>query len=143
MALSPAWVGALLALVLAVIAVLHVGWAFGRRAPGAAVIPEVNGRPAFIPSRTATLAVALGLAAAAMLALIGGGLVALPLPRALTRGAALLLGLVFVARAIGEFRLVGFFKRVRGTAFATWDTWAWSPLSLLMGGAFLFLALET
>jgi hypothetical protein len=139
-ALSPAWVGTLLAVVLAVLAALHVGWAFGGRAPGAAVIPEVNGKPAFVPSRAATLLVALGLAAAATLALVEGGIVPLPLPPLLARGAALLLGLVFVARAVGEFRLVGFFKRVRGTAFATWDTWAFSPLSLAMGGAFLFLA---
>lgn len=139
MALSFA-VGTALAVVLGILAALHVGWAFGRRAPGAAVIPEVDGKPAFVPSRTATLVVAAGLVAAAVLALAEGGLVALPLPRVVARGAALLLGLVFVARAVGEFRLVGFFKRVRGTAFATWDTWAFSPLSLAMGGAFLFLA---
>jgi hypothetical protein len=31
-----------------------------------------------------------------------------------------------------EFRLVGFFKRVRGTAFARWDTAFFSPLCLAL-----------
>jgi hypothetical protein len=49
-------------------------------------------------------------------------------------------GSVFVLRAIGEFRLVGFFKSVRGTPFAHWDTWLYSPLSLLIGLGALWLA---
>jgi hypothetical protein len=50
------------------------------------------------------------------------------------------LGAVFVLRAIGERKLVGFFKRVRGTAFARWDTWLFSPLCLALGVSVLWLA---
>ena len=35
---------------------------------------------------------------------------------------------MFAARAIGERRYVGFFKRVRTTEFAWWDTRVYSPL---------------
>jgi hypothetical protein len=45
------------------------------------------------------------------------------------------LAALFGARAIGERRYVGFFKRVRGTAFAWWDTRVFSPLSI---GGLLF-----
>ena len=37
-----------------------------------------------------------------------------------------------LGRAIGEFRYVGFFKRVRGSRFAKLDTVVYSPLCLLL-----------
>jgi hypothetical protein len=43
---------------------------------------------------------------------------------------ALALGLA--ARAVGEFKYVGFFKRVRGSKFARLDTLVYSPLCLLL-----------
>jgi hypothetical protein len=48
--------------------------------------------------------------------------------------------MAFLLRAVGEFRLVGLFKRIRGTAFARWDTWLFSPLCLLIALAFFFVA---
>jgi hypothetical protein len=35
-------------------------------------------------------------------------------------------------RAIGDFHLIGFFKRVRGTRFASLDTAVYSPLCLAL-----------
>ena len=37
-----------------------------------------------------------------------------------------------LARAIGEFRLVGFFKTVKGSLFARMDTLFFSPLCVLL-----------
>jgi hypothetical protein len=65
----------------------------------------------------------------------------LGLPSRLVRGATALLAALFLLRSVGEFRLVGFFKRVRGTDFAWWDTRLYSPLCLAMGVAFLAVAL--
>jgi Protein of unknown function (DUF3995) len=42
------------------------------------------------------------------------------------------LSLVFLLRAIGNLRSFGFFKTVKGTPFAQWDTWLYSPLCVLM-----------
>jgi hypothetical protein len=50
------------------------------------------------------------------------------------------LALIFSARAIGEFRLVGFFKRVHGSAFARLDSLVFSPLCLLLAVAIFILA---
>jgi catechol 2,3-dioxygenase-like lactoylglutathione lyase family enzyme len=47
---------------------------------------------------------------------------------------------VFLLRAVGDFRLVGFFKRVRGTPFARWDTRLFSPLCVALGLASLWVA---
>jgi hypothetical protein len=48
---------------------------------------------------------------------------------------------VFAAflRSVGDFRLVGFFKRVRGTRFARYDSLLFSPLSLALGVPTLWL----
>lgn len=138
--------GVVVAGALGALALLHVFWAVGGRTPGAAVIPEVEGRPSFRPGPGATLAVAAALVCAAALVLRqsraarGPGLE----PRATGHTAVLwltrLVGLVFVARAIGDFRLVGFFKSVRDTRFAAWDTWLYAPLCLALGVAVLAIA---
>jgi len=133
-------IAALLAVVLASLAALHVYWACGGQLASGAVLPHVEGRPLFTPSRAATIAVAVGLAAAASLALMAGHLLASPLPAPLVRWAAVALGVVFLARAVGDFRVAGYFKRVRDTTFAVWDTWLYSPLCVLIGVGFLVIA---
>ena len=57
--------GALVLLFL-LLASLHIYWALGGRWGAKATIPEVDGIPAFRPSRTATLGVAVLLTTAAM-----------------------------------------------------------------------------
>jgi hypothetical protein len=52
-------------------------------------------------------------------------------PRILT-GLSFALAAGLLARAIGEFRYVGFFKQVRGSRFATLDTLVYSPVCLLL-----------
>ena len=62
------------------------------------------------------------------------------IPTKLTTLACLVLGAVFVLRAIGEFRTLGFFKTITGTDFAFWDTWLYTPLCLMIGLGALWLA---
>ncbi len=133
-------IASLLAAVLGFLSALHVYWAFGGRGVSVSAVPHVDGRPVFSPSRAMTLLVAACLAAAAVVALAQGEVLSLPVPPAVSRVAALAIGAVFLLRAIGEFRLVGFFKRVRGTPFATWDSWLVSPLCVLIGTGFLAIA---
>jgi hypothetical protein len=129
-----------LAAVLAFLSALHIYWAFGGRWGWGAAIPQIDGRPAYTPSRFATLLVALGLAAAAALPLVRTGALAFPVPSWLAQWSAVLLALVFFIRAVGDFRLIGFFKRVRGTHFAFWDTRLFSPLCLLLAAGFVRVA---
>lgn len=130
-----------LATVLLALSVLHVYWAVGDRGLSTSVVPHVEGRPAFAPTRRATIVVAGGLAGAALVALVCGRIVPPPVAWLPWRPAGIGLGLVFLARAVGDFRLAGFFKRVRGTSFARWDTWLYSPLCVAMGVAFLGITL--
>lgn len=127
-----------LAVVFSLLALLHFYWAAGGRAGWQGGVPEVDGRPAFTPSTAATVAVAVALLLCAALVAGAGGLAPLPLPAVLTRWLSFALALVLLARAIGDFRLVGFFKRVRGSRFARLDSTFYSPLCLgLAAGVFL------
>lgn len=114
----------------AALGVLHIYWLLGGRFGLAAALPEVEGRPAFLPSKGATLVVGAGLFACAGLVAALAGWATLPLRAGLLDLAGCALALVFLARAIGDFRLVGFFKRVRGTRFAALDSCLYSPLCL-------------
>ena len=129
-----------LALVLASLSGLHIYWALGGEWAMSVVIPDIDGQRSFTPSRFATVLVAIGLAAAGVVPLVRTGVLQFPAPSWLSQSAAGLLAVIFFVRAVGDFRLVGFFKRVRGTAFARWDTFLFSPLCLLLAIGFVRLA---
>jgi len=125
--------GAVLAVTLLVlIAALHVYWALGGRAGNSAALPERNGVQIIQPGPLATLSVAIALLIAAGIVAIEAGL--------LFRGEfqpavfilCVLLAVVFLARAVGDFRYVGFFKKNLGSRFAYLDTWVFSPLCVLL-----------
>jgi hypothetical protein len=130
----------ILASVLLFLSGLHVYWAAGGSWGKQIAIPEIKGQPAFMPSRISTTAVAVALAGAASVAILRGFFLFSSFPGSPAHWATIAIGFVFFIRAVGEFRLVGLFKRVRGTAFATWDTWLFSPLCLLIAFAFFFIA---
>jgi hypothetical protein len=114
------------------LSLVHVYWLLGGTAGQLAAIPEFDGKPVFQPSAVATLVVALILALCAILVAATGGLLKLPLPDSLCIWLTRVLALGLLLRAVGDFRLVGFFKRVRHTRFAQLDTAVYSPLCLAM-----------
>jgi len=133
-------IATLVALILGALALLHVYWGILGVSGRFVALPEVDGKPTFQPSRLSCFAVASALTIAALLVVWRSGLVPSPLPGwAATVGTAGA-GAVFVLRAIGDFRLVGFFKRVRDTPFAVWDTRLFTPLSLALGLSSLWIA---
>lgn len=138
--------GALIGGVFALLAALHFYWAAGGRWSSISVLPQKpggSGEPVFTPTTAATLGVALALSAASALVAMRSGLVpgaGIPLPY-LTVGTCTLSG-VFMLRAIGDFRLVGFFKRVKGTPFARADSALFSPLCLLLASGCACIALS-
>jgi hypothetical protein len=125
--------GFLTAGVFASLALLHVYWAAGGTWGHAAAVPTGGGGARlFNPSRASTLAVAAGLLLAALVVLGRLGVRAAPLPGWVFVWGGWLIALLFLARAVGEFRYVGLFKSVRGTNFADWDTWLFTPLCLFI-----------
>ena len=49
---------------------------------------------------------------------------------------------IFILRAIGDFRYVGFFKSVKQSAFARADSRYYSPLCLLIGVLGIMIELQ-
>jgi TolB protein len=122
---------------------LHVYWALGGGRGKLSAVPEISGRPAFRPSASATISVAVALFAAAFIVAASAGWVHIPISKRVLSVPMFGMAFVFFARAVGEFRLIGFFKRVRGTAFARRDSFLYSPLCLLLAAAVFILALAS
>jgi Protein of unknown function (DUF3995) len=123
--------GTVAILILLLLAGVHVYWAADGKAGKGAAVPSANGRPVIKPSALSTMMVAVGLCAiAAVLALRTGwlGLPELPRDGSIVKIATWLIAAAFALRAIGDFRYVGFFKRIRDSRFARLDTIAYSPL---------------
>ena len=102
-----------------------------RPSPGGGAVPSVEGQPLFVPSTGATMAVGVVLLLFAALVAATGRLVEVGASPRLLSWLSLALAFGLLARAIGEFKYVGFFKRIRGTRFAQLDTWLYSPLGLV------------
>lgn len=114
------------------LSLIHVYWLFGGRVGRFAAIPEVDGQPLFQPSALATLVVAIGLVLCALVIAGTAEMLTLPLAQTVLTLMTRTLAMLFLLRAIGDFRLVGFFKRVRHTRFARLDTAVYSPLCLVL-----------
>ena len=128
----------LLAVIFAILSLLHFFWAAGGRFGIDVAIPQIVGKPVFTPSPLTTLLVAIALLAAMMTILGQIGFLGEMLPKWIFRFATLAIALLFLLRSIGEFRLVGFFKQANDSAFAWWDTFLYSPLCLFIAiAAFL------
>jgi hypothetical protein len=122
--------GILLAAIFAILSLFHIYWAFGGQIGGANAIPSNNGVPIFKPSIFATLLVA-GALLLAMLTVLGQiGFFGETIPVWIFRWATFGISILFLLRAIGEFKYVGFFKKVNDSGFAYWDTILFSPLCL-------------
>ena len=134
-------IAACLAAVLFALAALHLFWAVRGVSAGAAVPSRADGRAVFRPSRLSTVGVAIALSLAGTIALGSAHLDGVALPPLLQRVGIWGVAVAFGARAVGEFRYVGLFKRVRGTPFAMWDTRLFTPLCAVISVAAAALAL--
>ena len=132
----------LVSFVFVALALWHFVMAFQPMSGESAAVPSVNGKPLFVPSRKATVAVAAVLLVFAGLVAATAGIVSLGLPSVVLSWLSYALALGLLARAIGEFKYVGFFKRVRGSKFARLDTFVYSPLCLLLALGVAFVALH-
>jgi hypothetical protein len=131
-----------LAAVFVLLSCWHIGMAVAP-APAQGAVPSVDGKSLFTPSRAATLMVAIVLLLFAALMAATGGMIQTGLSSALLTGLCYALATGLLLRAIGDFKYLGLFKRVRGSRFATLDTFLYSPLCLLLASGVALLAYRT
>lgn len=116
--------------VFSALALLHIYWALGGRWAFEGALPTEGGRPLFVPGAGASAVVAIALLMAAAVCGLHAGVLASGFPSWLPRLGVWGVSFVFAARAVGEFRYVGLFKRIRGMVFARRDSRFYSPLCL-------------
>jgi hypothetical protein len=127
--------------ILFVISLIHVYWAFGGKKGVDLAIPVVEGGKAFTPGTLITLSVAAALTVFSLLSL--GLIDVIAKPQTLEsyiEWIALVVGAIFVLRAVGDFNMVGFSKKNQQGQFARLDTWLYSPLCLCLGVGYFYLA---
>lgn len=120
-------------LILLAISGIHFFWAFGGRWGADAALPtSKDGKRMLSPDIFATLIVAFGILAMALLHLEKVQTLNLPIPTWINAYGLKIIAGIFLLRAIGDFRYVGFFKKIKNTKFADLDTKYYSPLCLLL-----------
>jgi hypothetical protein len=112
-----------------------------RPASGASgAVPSVDGKPLFTPSPAATVAVGAALLLLAALVAATAGLIPTPIARSVLSCLCYALAAGLLARAIGDFKYLGLFKRIKGSKFATLDSFLFSPLCLLLAAGVALVA---
>jgi hypothetical protein len=124
--------GFVVSIIFTFLSLVHFYWAFSGDGMIDYVIPEVNNEKVFKPSRIMTSVVALGLLSFAFIILGHIGVFEFFALKPVFKYGSWLISCIFFARAIGDFNLVGFFKKVKGTKFAIWDNRIYSPLCLII-----------
>lgn len=115
------------------LSMVHFYWAFGGRLWYDEVLPtSTNGLHRLNPTTTAAIIIAFGLLFFAFLTAGNHAFFHRYSKQKYFRYAALFIALVFLFRAIGDFKFIGFFKTVKGTRFGINDTEIFSPLCLFV-----------
>lgn len=128
-------------LCLFLVALFHIYWVFGGRRGRANAIPTIEGNQIFTPRAPAILVVAAGILFFASLPLFLAGLLITPAWFAsyLNITGFTAAG-IFLLRAMGDFKLAGFSKRIKDSSFAVWDSRLYSPLCLFLGLGYAYLS---
>jgi hypothetical protein len=126
----------LLAIILIIIflsiAVVHFYWAMGGKKWANLALPTADGsEPLFKPRPLETIAVTVAFLGFVYIVLCEVNV--LNHSGLLVKYGSWFIPVVFIVRAIGEFRYVGFFKKIKDTDFGKMDTKYYSPLCLSVG----------
>lgn len=121
-------------ILLIVIALLHFYWALGHKWGLDKAIPTgIQGQKMLNPPKILTALVCIFL--------LGFAYVAYMLAQDYHYNTVIYagwtIGVIFLLRAIGDFNIVGMFKKIKDTVFAKYDTYLYIPLCLFIGYSFI------
>ena len=118
-------------IVLLALSLLHFSWGLGGSWGFDAALPtNEEGKRVLNPKPLDSLVMGFGLLFFASFHLIRAGVVELPLPDWMMKSGLWVIGGIFFFRAVGDFKYIGFFKKVTSTPFAEKDAKIYSPLCL-------------
>ncbi|MCK9336910.1 MAG: DUF3995 domain-containing protein [Arcobacteraceae bacterium] len=124
---------------LLIMSLFHIYWALGGKVGLDKALPTKDGVQLLNPSKALTFLVGV--------VLFGFASVAYSLyfwvdNSELVVYLGWIIAVLFFVRAIGEFHIVGFFKKIKDTPFAEYDTKYFSPLCLFLSVVFALLLVK-
>ncbi len=120
--------------ILIVLSGIHFYWALGGMAGIESTLPTNLERKRMLnPKKMDSALVAVFLLIFALLFFRKAGTLNFYLPPLIGRFGTSVISFTFLFRAMGDFRYVGFSKKIKSTPFAELDTKYFSPLCLLLG----------
>lgn len=133
--------------IIAFAAAFHLHWALGGRLGHSVSLPQWSDGTVVMAQRigwwrAGAAGVALALAMLAVLALFVDGAITVSFSPSLAKSVLIIVGATFVLRAIMPTRWTGFFKTIRTTRWAKYDTWLYSPLFLALGLSLVAVAAD-
>lgn len=127
----------LISIVLIFLAVLHFYWAvFGIKDPSKIIPTRNNNKRVMAPGKFGAILVGIALL---FFAFIFINKILVYIESDWTGYVAKGIGILFIVRAFGDFKYVGFFKSSKNSKFSVLDTRYYSPLCLLLGILILIL----
>ena len=124
------------------LSIFHMYWSLGGRwGKDDAVPARSDNRKVFVPGRLLTFIIALGLLATGFFLLLAAGFWYLPVAPSFYKRGIWMIAVIFLARAVGDFKYTGFFKTVTATRFGKKDTKYYTPLSFMIGLLAIVLAI--
>jgi len=124
----------LLSIILIGLGLIHFNWAIGGKFGMVESLPtKESGERVLNPKKIDSAIVGIGLTAFGIFYILKSGLIEYNLPEWIMKYGSWIIPIVFLLRAIGEFKYVGFFKSVKQTDFGKLDTKLFSPLCLIIG----------
>lgn len=135
-------IGILESVVLITLSLIHFNWAFGGTWGFDKALPtNENGIKVLNPRKIDSAMVGFGLLVFGMYYLIKIKLISVDIPLLILNYLGWIVAIIFIGRAIGDFRYVGFFKKIKNTEFGKLDSKYFSPLCLAI--SILSLLLES
>jgi hypothetical protein len=121
---------------------VHVYWALSGNLGKSGVLPTLHdGNPVIDPGIIGTFAVAAAMGIFAFITVGDLGIYEAFIPHDVIKYATIVIGVIFMLRAMGDFKYMGFFKKIKGTHFARNDSSYFSPLCLYLGMSSIAIAL--
>lgn len=124
----------LLGIILIGLGLIHFNWVIGGKFGFSESLPtKESGERVLNPKKIDSAIVGIGLTIFGIFYVLKSGLIEYSLPAWIIKYGSWIIPIIFLLRAIGEFRYVGFFKSIKKTEFGKLDTKLFSPLCLAIG----------
>jgi len=113
---------------------IHFSWALGGKWAIEKALPtKENGERVLNPKKIESGIVGFGLTIFGLFYLFSSKLIDIQLPNWIVDYGSWIIPTIFILRAVGDFKYIGFFKKVKQTKFGKLDTKFFSPMCLVVG----------